>query len=152
MFAAMRLEALTLPLLTLVVANLAIFLGPLFFFGPRLLAVKRRGQREYGVFATAYVTGFDAKWLRARIPAVEPLLGNPDIQSLNDLAGSFEVIRRMRVVPFGLGLVLILVAATLAPMVPLVFLAFPLDTLLELAARLISGCDAGIHAGSDEMV
>ena len=45
----------------------------------------------------------------------------------------------MRVVPFGMGLVLILVAATLAPMVPLVFLAFPMDTLLELAARLIFG-------------
>ncbi len=45
----------------------------------------------------------------------------------------------MRVVPFGMGLVLVLVAATLAPMVPLVFLAFPMDTLLELAARLIFG-------------
>ena len=41
--------------------------------------------------------------------------------------------------PSALGLVLILVAATLAPMVPLVFLAFPMDTLLELAARLIFG-------------
>ena len=139
MFSGVRLEALTRPLITLVVANLALFLGPLFFFGPRLLQVKRRGQREYGVLATAYVRGFDTKWLRARTPAGEPLLGNPDIQSLNDLAGSFEVIRRMRVVPFGMGLVLILVAATLAPMVPLVFLAFPMDTLLELAARLIFG-------------
>ena len=139
MFAGMRLDALTLPLLTLVVGNLALFLGPLFFFGPRLLAVKRRGQREYGVLATAYVSGFDAKWLRARTSPDQPLLGSADIQSLNDLAGSFEVIRRMRVVPFGLGLVLILVAATLAPMVPLVFLAFPLDTLLELAAKLVLG-------------
>jgi hypothetical protein len=138
-FAGMRLEELTLPLTTLVVANLALFLGPLFFFGPQLLAVKRRGQREYGVLATAYVRGFDAKWLRARTPAGESLLGSADIQSLNDLAGSFEVIRRMRVVPFGLGLVLILLAATLAPMVPLVFLAFPIDTILELAARLIFG-------------
>jgi hypothetical protein len=45
----------------------------------------------------------------------------------------------MRVVPFGLGLVLILWPATLAPIVALVFLAFPMDTLLELAARLIFG-------------
>ena len=47
MFSGLRLEALTRPLVTLVVANLALFLGPLFFFGPRLLEVKRRGQREY---------------------------------------------------------------------------------------------------------
>ena len=139
LFAGIRLEALTLPLLTLVAANLALFLGPLFFFGPRLLAVKRRGQREYGVLATAYVREFDAKWNRARTPAGEPLLGSPDIQSLNDLAGSFEVIRRMRVVPFGPGLVLILVAATLAPMAPLLLLAFPMVTLLELATKLILG-------------
>jgi hypothetical protein len=61
-------------LLTLVVANLALFLGRLCFFAPRLLR-----------------------------------------------------------------LVLILVAATLAPMAPLVLLAFPMDTLLELAAKLIFG-------------
>ena len=138
-FSGVGLEALTRPLVTLVVTTLALFLGPLFFFGPRLLEVKRRGHREYGVLATAYVRGFDAKWLRARAPAGEHLLGNPDIQSLNDLAGSFDVIRRMRVVPFGLGLVVTLVAATLAPMVPLLFMALPLETLLELGGRLIFG-------------
>jgi hypothetical protein len=83
-------------------------------------------------------------WIRHQVAPGQDAGGRapprkPDIQSLNDLAGSFEVIRRMRVVPFGMGLVLILVAATLAPMVPLVFLAFPMDALLELAARLIFG-------------
>jgi hypothetical protein len=58
---------------------------------------------------------------------------------LNDLAGSFDVIRRMRVVPFGPGLVLILVAATLSPMVPLLFLAFSLEEVLALAAKLVLG-------------
>jgi hypothetical protein len=45
----------------------------------------------------------------------------------------------MRVVPFGPGLVLILVAGTLAPMAPLLLLAFPLEELLGLAAKLILG-------------
>jgi hypothetical protein len=139
LFSGLRLEALTRPLIMLVVANLALFLGPLLFFGPRLLEVKRRGHREYGVLATTYVRGFDVKWLRSKTPASASLLGSPDIQSLNDLAGSFEVIRHMRVVPFGLSLVLTLVAATLAPMVPLAFLALPMDTLIELAARVIFG-------------
>jgi hypothetical protein len=31
--------------------------------GPRLLAVKRRGLREYGVLGTGYVRQFDTKWL-----------------------------------------------------------------------------------------
>jgi hypothetical protein len=133
------LTGFALPVLGLVLLNLVLFLGPLLFFGPQLVAVKRRGLREYGRLATAYVRGFDAKWLRGGAPPGEALLGSGDIQSLNDLAGSFDVIRRMRVVPFGPGLVLILVAGTLVPMVPLLFLAFPLDELLRLAAKVVLG-------------
>jgi hypothetical protein len=139
MYGGAALKAFTFPVLGLVLLNLALFLGPLLFFGPKLLAVKRHGLREYGRVATDYVRGFDAKWLRGGVPPGEPLLGSADIQSLNDLAGSFDVIRRMRLVPFGPGLVLILVAATLAPMAPLLFLAFPLEELLGLAAKLVLG-------------
>jgi hypothetical protein len=139
MYGGATLKGFALPVLGLVLLNLALFLGPLLFFGPQLLAVKRRGLREYGRVASAYVRGFDAKWLRSGAPPGEPLLGSADIQSLNDLAGSFDVIRRMRLVPFGPGLVLILVAATLAPMAPLLFLAFPLEELLGLAAKLVLG-------------
>jgi hypothetical protein len=139
MYGGAPLKGFALPVLGLVLLNLALFLGPLLFFGPQLLAVKRRGLREYGRIATAYVRGFDAKWLRGGAPADEPLLGSGDIQSLNDLAGSFDIIRRMRLVPFGPGLILILVAASLAPMAPLLFLAFPLEELLGLAAKLVLG-------------
>jgi hypothetical protein len=139
MYAGAPLTGFALPVLGLVLMNLALFVGPLLFFGPQMLAVKRRGLREYGRLATAYVRGFDAKWLRGGAPPGEALLGSGDIQSLNDLAGSFDVIRRMRFVPFGPGLVLILVAGTLAPMVPLLLLAFPLEELLRLAAKLVLG-------------
>jgi hypothetical protein len=133
------LKGFALPVLGLVLLNVALFLGPLLFVAPQLVAVKRRGLREYGRVATAYVRGFDAKWLRGGAPADEPLLGSGDIQALNDLAGSFGVIRRMRVVPFGPRLVLILVAGTLAPMAPLLFLASPFEELLGLAAKLVLG-------------
>jgi hypothetical protein len=139
MFGGAALTGFVLPVLGLVLLNLALFVGPLLFFAPQLTAVKRRGLREYGRIATAYVRGFDAKWLRGGAAPGEALLGSGDIQSLNDLAGSFDIIRRMRVVPFGPGLVLILVAGTLAPMIPLLFLAFPLEELLQLTAKLVLG-------------
>lgn len=106
-------------------------------FSPKLFAPKRHGLREYGAVAAAYVEGFDAKWgarrgAPGRIPA-------RDRQSLNDLAGGFGIIRAMRVMPFGPALVLVLVAATLLPMAPLLFLEFPVDELLAMAARLIVG-------------
>jgi hypothetical protein len=65
----------------------------------------------------------------------ESLLADVSARFVNLPAGQVDA----AIEPFGLGLVLILVAATLAPMVPLVFLAFPMDTLLELLARLIFG-------------
>jgi hypothetical protein len=139
MWGGATLRGFTLPVLGLVLLNLALFVTPLLFFVPRLLAVKRRGLREYGRVATAYVRGFDTKWLRGGGPPDEPLLGSADIQSLNDLAGSFDIVRRMRVVPFGPALVLILLTATLAPMAPLFFLAFSLEEVLGLAAKLVLG-------------
>jgi hypothetical protein len=138
-FAGASLKAFTVAALGLVLLNLLLYVAPLLCFAPRLLAAKRRGLREYGAVATAYVQRFDAKWLRGGAPPGDPFLVSGDIQSLNDLAGGFGVIRQMRVMPFGPALVLVLIGATLLPMAPLVFLEFELDQLLGLAAKLILG-------------
>lgn len=128
-----------LPGVGIVLVNLALFVAPLLLFGPQLLAVKRRGLREYGVLAAGYTRGFDAKWIRGGAPPDEPILGTADLQSLADLGNSFDIIRRMRVVPFSRALVVNIVAATLAPMLPLLLLAFPLDELLLKVLRLLLG-------------
>ena len=75
-----------------VVFLLLLVLGPLCVFAPRLAQVKRQGLLEYGALASRYVDEFDQKWLRGGAPLDEPLVGSGDIQSLNDLAGSFEVV------------------------------------------------------------
>jgi hypothetical protein len=54
MFAGESLKAFTLPALGLMLLHTVLYLGPLLVFGPTLLAVKRRGLREYGAMATAY--------------------------------------------------------------------------------------------------
>jgi hypothetical protein len=115
----------------LVVFLLCIVLGPLLLFAPQLAEVKRRGEREYGTLAERYVREFDAKWLRGGVSADEPLVGSGDIQSLADLSNSFEVVRTMRVVPVTKEAILRLVAAALAPVVPLVLTMMPLEELLK---------------------
>ena len=112
--------------------------APTLVFFPQLLAAKRQGLLEYGVFTAAYTRGFDAKWVRHGT-SQERLLGTPDIQSLADQANSFWIVQRMRVVPFGRGLIMVIVVATLAPMLPLITLAFPIDQLVERALRLLFG-------------
>jgi hypothetical protein len=115
----------------MVVFVLCVAFGPLLVFGPQLAQAKRTGGREYDTLAQRYVREFDVKWLRGGAPADEPLVGSADIQSLADLGNSLEVVRTMRIVPVTKEAVLLLAAATLAPMVPLALTMMPLEELLK---------------------
>jgi hypothetical protein len=115
----------------LVVFLLCVVLGPLLVFAPQLAQAKRTGNREYGTLAERYVREFDAKWLRGGAAPNEPLVGSADIQSLSDLANSFEVVRTMQIAPITKDAVLRLIVATLAPIVPLVLTMMPLEELLK---------------------
>jgi hypothetical protein len=110
---------------------LCVVIGPLLVFTPQLAEVKRTGKREYDTLAQRYVREFDAKWLRGGAPVDEPLVGSGDIQSLADLGNSLEVVRSMRLAPVTKGAILQLVAAALAPIVPLALTMMPLEELLK---------------------
>ena len=126
----------TLPQFKAEIAILVLFvlwmvLGPLLLFAPQLAEAKRKGNREYGTLAERYVREFDTKWLRGGAPADEPLVGSGDIQSLADLGNSFEIVKTMRIVPVTKEAIIRLVAATLAPLVPLALTMMPLEELLK---------------------
>jgi hypothetical protein len=110
---------------------LCLVFGPLLVFAPQLAEAKRKGNREYGTLALRYVSEFDAKWLRGGASADEPLVGSGDIQSLADLANSFEVVRGMRLAPVTREAVIQLAFATLAPVVPLGLTMMSLEELLK---------------------
>ena len=57
--------------------------------------------------------------------------GAADIQSLADLTNSFEVVRTMQIAPIAKDALHRLVAATLAPVVPLALTRMPLEELLK---------------------
>ena len=109
-------------------------LSPLVMFTPQLARAKRKGLAEYGQLAQDYVEGFDRKWVCRDRPPVEDLLGSGDIQSLADLGNSYSVITDMRSVPFKLGDITHLAAATAAPFLPLLLTVFSFE---ELIMRLI---------------
>lgn len=74
---------------------------------------------ERNLIPASALPRFDAKWLRRGAPADEPFVGSGDIQSLADLANSFEFVKTMQIAPITRDALLRLVAATLAPVVPL---------------------------------
>ncbi|HET7452915.1 MAG TPA: hypothetical protein VFL12_09250 [Thermoanaerobaculia bacterium] len=116
---------------------LVIVLGPLIVFMPSLTRLRRRGLFEYGGVAIDYVRDFDRKWLRGGNRQNEPLLGTPDIQSLADLANSFEVIVRIQPLPFARSLVIELAIAALLPIAPLMLTMIPLEEAFGQMIKII---------------
>ena len=110
---------------------LGMVLGPLLVFAPQLAQAKRTGLRESGTLAERYVREFDTKWLRGGAPADESFVGSGDIQSLADLANSWEVVRTMNIVPVTKEDILRLAAATVVPIVPLALTMMSLEELLK---------------------
>jgi hypothetical protein len=83
------------------------------------------------------VRDFDTKWLRGGVTADETPLGSEDIQSLADLANSFEVVRTMRMAPVALQDVILVALAVLVPIAPLMLTVMPIEQLLKLVFGLL---------------
>jgi hypothetical protein len=75
--------------------------------------------------------------MESRTEDGEQLLGSADIQSLADLANSFDVVQRMRLYPFGPSVVAILSAAVVLPLLPLALMQFPISEILRQLAHLL---------------
>lgn len=116
---------------------LFVMLSPLLVFSAKLENAKRTGKREFSALAMKYVRDFDAKWIRNSSSSNEQLIGSSDIQSLADMANSYEVIKNMHFIPFSKEIVLQLVAAALVPMVPLALTMMPLGELMKKLIDLI---------------
>ena len=121
----------------LVVFFMVLVLSPLTVFTPHLLRAKREGLWIYGGFASKYARDFEGKWIDGGAKADEELLGTGDIQSLADLGNSFNVIKEMRPVPFGLMDAGRLAAATVVPLIPLVLTVFSLKEVIARLAKII---------------
>ena len=130
-YAGAKLTDFKLELLAMVIMMLFFVLAPLLVFTPRLARTKRMGLAEYGGLAQRYVREFDQKWLRGGALADEPLVGSADLQSLADMGNSFEIVKGMKLVPFGKDTLLQLAVISLAPVAPLVLTMIPLGELLD---------------------
>ena len=107
-----------LELIAIPVGAILLVLCPDFVFALTLWRTKLTGLRQYGVFAQRYVREFDHKWLHRQTPVAEGLLGSPDIQSLADLANSFDVVQQLRLLPTR-DTILRLALFAVAPLAPL---------------------------------
>ena len=59
------------------------------------------------------------------------LVGSSDIQSLADLANSYQVVTSIRLIPISLPVLLVHVLLLAAPFIPLALTRIPLDELIQ---------------------
>jgi hypothetical protein len=114
--------------------------GPMLVFIGKLDRLRQRGLRDYGTLVSRHAQLFDEKWIKGAgviEDIVDIPLGNPDISSVSGLNKSYETVKRMRFFPFGVRALVVLVAAALIPMVPLMLMEFPLQKILKAIARFI---------------
>ena len=111
-------------------------LAPLLMFSLRMARARRKGLADYGLLAQRYVESFEEKWVRSSHPSDE-LLGSGDIQSLADLGNSYQIVREMRTVPFGLQDISQLAIATAAPLSPLLLTIFSFEELMIRVFKIV---------------
>ncbi len=136
-YAGGKLVDFKMEIVALVAVMIFFVIAPLLVFLPLMARTKRAGLSEYGGLAQRYVRDFDQKWLRGGAPANEPLVGSADVQSLADMGNSFEVVKGMRLVPFGKDMVVQLAVISLLPLAPLILTMIPLGELLDRFLQVI---------------
>jgi hypothetical protein len=114
--------------------------GPMLVFIGKLDRLRQRGLRDYGTMVSRHARLFDEKWIKGADVTediVDIPLGSPDISSISGLNKNYETVKRMRFFPFGMRALIVLAAAALIPMVPLMLMEFPLQRILKAIAGFI---------------
>ena len=125
-----KLMSYKLDAIGLIAFFLAVIFGPLMVFSPQLAQAKRKGLAQYGTLANEYVTEFEKKWVLEAPSHHDEMLGSGDFQSLADMGNSYEVVKEMRAIPFGVQDMVRLAYATAIPLLPLGLTMFSLDELV----------------------
>jgi hypothetical protein len=122
-----------LPVIAIV---LMVCAGPLCVFWGTLLGARRRGILEYGALATRMGRQFEHKWLQ--MPSNRD--GALDVQDFSATIDMYSVVanvHEMNFVPVGMLSLGRLTGWALAPAVPLLFVAFPFDVIMEHLLKLL---------------
>jgi hypothetical protein len=128
-------EKFYLPLAIYGITVTCFFIAPLASLTPHLLEAKRIGIRDYAVLSSKYSALFRRKWLEKEMEDSESLLGSSDIQSLNDLMGSFLNLKMMRVFAMSPRFFLVLLCFIAGPLLPLFLLKVPLSEAIYIVIK-----------------
>src|SRR5208283_135590 len=131
------LSSMKFPKIAYGVLAIILLVAPLLVVTPVLIKVRKKALLEYGALVTDHNQQFDQKWVQNKKSSDEKILGSNDPCSLIDLGSSFLVIRQMGIVPIDKPTLVTLALAAALPMIPVVFLATPVDELIQLVLKML---------------
>jgi len=137
LYTGAKLVSFKLQIIGFIVFFVFAILGPLLMFTPKMAAAKRKGLADYGLLAQRYVDDFEGRWITGESETSEQLLGSADIQSLADLGNSFEIVREMKPLPFGVDEITRLAVVTAVPLFPLLLTIFSAEELVMRVIRVL---------------
>lgn len=120
---------------------LAAACGPLLLFSPQIYQARYQDVERYDALAYEYVRDFRRKWIINRTESAprsqHTLLGTGDIQSLNDLGGSFTTAANTRPIAFGTRAVIVVALGSFVPALPLLFASMPTSEILRQIGKML---------------
>lgn len=120
------------PLVTYVTCYPLLLILPLLLLAPKLMEVKRRAVLDYGTVGHRMARDFERDWVVAPL-GVEKPLESPNPSAMADFGAVHATVESMRMIPirtFGFGVMLV---SAIAPLLLLVLLMVPLESLLRSA-------------------
>jgi len=114
-----------------VLVMLALFVGPVLVFAPKLLEARRQGIFAYGALAHNLGTAMEQKWIHRSDAVTETSLEAPDFSATTDLYSIAANAYGMNIVPLELVSLVLLVVSALVPFVPALLMSFSLAAVLE---------------------
>lgn len=119
-----------LPFIFLIAIIGIIAVGPLVFFVPRLMALRKAGLSEYGALGQILSTSFHEKWIQHGAGHEAELLTASANSSLNSFRESYASIKQLNPFPADRDSLYLLAAAVAAPALPVVLAQIPVDVVL----------------------
>jgi hypothetical protein len=121
----------------LVLLSLFFILGPLLAFAGKLSRLKVTSRLNYGGLVAQHGRLVDRRWIRGETLEDDALLNAGELGPVVDIASMHEIVRGIRLVPFNMQPVLMVVVAALLPMVPVLALQIPLKEMLMKLVSLL---------------
>ena len=128
------LNVLKYHIMVFVVLAIVILHAPLLVFTGRLARCRFRGLLDFGSLIGDHDRAFNEKWLKSQGSS---LLGSAHMGSLAHMSPVYEQVERMQLLPWDKQALIVLVAAALIPMIPLLGTVTGLTEILSMLGKFM---------------